>query len=143
MPYDEWLDDIWNDPTFTAEGSFAAVVDGEPVSIALLLVAPELGARAGTRSRRRFRSTAGRGLALAAKAASLRWAARNGVTRVSTANDDDERADARDQPPARVPAARAPPQPAAGRAVSGNGRFASPASTCAVTHTGVAAYRAE
>jgi GNAT superfamily N-acetyltransferase len=84
---ERWRDEVWNEPTFTAEGSFAALVDGTPAAIALLLVAPEL--RRGFNT---FTATLpehrGRGLAVAVKTASLRWAAANGITQVSTMNDD-------------------------------------------------------
>ena len=88
MPYGEWFDDVWRNPTFTAGGSFAAVVGGEAVSIALLYAAPELGRgfNAFAATRPEFR---GRGLALAAKAARSGRAAANGITRVSTANDSE------------------------------------------------------
>jgi len=87
MPFAEWRADLWDLPTFTAEGSFVAVADGTAAAIALLFVAPGLGraANAFTATMPQFR---GRGLALAAKIATMRWAAVNGITRVSTANDD-------------------------------------------------------
>jgi len=82
----EWRDEVWDYPPFTADGSFAALVDGAPASIALLFVDPALGrvwnAFAATRPESR-----GRGLALAAKQAALRWAAAQGYTRVCTGND--------------------------------------------------------
>ena len=132
---------MWHNPTFTAEGSFAAVVGGEAVSIALLSsrLSSGRGFNAFAATRPEYR---GRGLALAAKAASLRWAAANGITRVSTANDSENA-------PMLAINRRLGYRPL-GRLVtlrrvdvSGNGRFASAASTCAVTQTGVAAYRAE
>ncbi|HEY3183927.1 MAG TPA: GNAT family N-acetyltransferase [Gaiellaceae bacterium] len=87
MPFDEWRSELWDEPSFTRDGSFAAVADGTPAAIALLYVAPELGraANAFTATLPQFR---GRGLALAAKIATMRWAAANGIARVSTANDD-------------------------------------------------------
>jgi GNAT superfamily N-acetyltransferase len=83
----EWRDEVWDYPPFTAAGSFAALVDGTPASIALLFVAPALGRvwNAFAATRPEFR---GRGLALAAKRAALRWAAEQGFTRVSTGNDE-------------------------------------------------------
>jgi GNAT superfamily N-acetyltransferase len=87
MPFAEWRAELWDEPSFTVDGSFVAVVDGTPAAIALLFVAPELGraVNAFTATLPQFR---GRGLALAAKIATMRWAAANGITRVSTANDD-------------------------------------------------------
>jgi GNAT superfamily N-acetyltransferase len=85
--FEEWRDEVWDYPPFTSEGSFAALVDGVPASIALLFVAPALGRvwNAFAATRPEFR---GRGLALAAKRAALRWAAEQGFTRVSTGNDE-------------------------------------------------------
>ena len=52
-----------------------------------MFIAPEFGraTNAFTATLPQFR---GRGLALAAKIAAMRWAAANGITRVSTVNDD-------------------------------------------------------
>jgi RimJ/RimL family protein N-acetyltransferase len=87
MPFAEWRADVWDDPSFTRDGSFVAVADGTPAAIALLYVAPQLGraVNAFTATLPQFR---GRGFALAAKIATMRWAAANGIARVSTANDD-------------------------------------------------------
>ncbi|MBA3841312.1 MAG: GNAT family N-acetyltransferase [Actinobacteria bacterium] len=87
MPYDEWLSDIWDEPSFTSEGSFVTISDGTPAALALLYAAPEFGRAviAFTATIPEFR---GRGLALAAKIATMRWAAAHGITRVWTANDD-------------------------------------------------------
>ena len=87
MPFAEWRADLWDEPSFTAEGSFVAVADRTAAAIALLFIAPELGraVNAFTATMPQFR---GRGFALAAKIATMRWAAANGITRVSTANDD-------------------------------------------------------
>ena len=87
MPFDEWRAELWDEPSFTADGSFVALADGTPTAIALLFIAPELGraVNAFTATLPQFR---GRGLALAAKIATMRWAAANGITRVSTVNDN-------------------------------------------------------
>jgi RimJ/RimL family protein N-acetyltransferase len=87
MPFAEWRAEFWDEPSFTRDGSFVAIVDGTPAAIALLYVAPELGraVNAFTATIPQFR---GRGFALAAKIATMRWAAANGIARVSTANDD-------------------------------------------------------
>jgi GNAT superfamily N-acetyltransferase len=86
-PYDEWRTEIWDEPSFTRDGSFVALADGVPAALSMLYVAPELGraVNAFTASLPEYR---GRGLAFAAKFAAMRWAAENGITRVSTANDD-------------------------------------------------------
>jgi GNAT superfamily N-acetyltransferase len=87
MPYDDWLNQVWRNPTFAAEGSFAAVVEGEVASLSILFVDLESGRGMNgfTATRRPYR---GRGLALAVKVAVLRWAAANGVTTVFTTNDE-------------------------------------------------------
>ena len=87
MPFAEWRAELWDEPSFTIDGSFVAVADRTAAAIALLFVASELGraANAFTATMPQFR---GRGFALGAKIASMRWAAANGITRVSTWNDD-------------------------------------------------------
>lgn len=86
-PFAEWRAEVWDEPTFASDGSFVAVADGTAAAIALLYVAPGLGrgVNAFTATLPEFR---GRGFATAAKIATMRWAAANGITRVSTANDD-------------------------------------------------------
>ncbi len=86
-PFAEWRAEIWDEPSFTSDGSFGAVAAGTAAAIALLYVAPDLGrgVNAFTATLPQFR---GRGFATAAKIATMRWAATNGITRVSTANDD-------------------------------------------------------
>ena len=83
----EWRAEVWDAPTLTRDGSFVALDHGRPAAIALLYVAPELGraVSAFTATLPQFR---GRGLALAAKIATMRWAEANGIVRASTANDD-------------------------------------------------------
>ena len=87
MPFDEWLDQLWNFPTFTRDGSFAVVEDGRAVAVSLIFADLESGraANAFTGTLREYR---GRGYAVAAKLASMRWAAANGVTRMATTNDE-------------------------------------------------------
>ena len=87
MPFAEWRAEFWDEPSFTADGSFVAVAGGTAAAIALMFIAPEFGraTNAFTATLPQFR---GRGFALAAKIAALRWAAANGITRVSTVNDD-------------------------------------------------------
>jgi GNAT superfamily N-acetyltransferase len=83
---EEWLDHVWRHPLFTKEGSFAAVVDGRPVAISLIV--HDGGQRAASMFTGTLREFRGRGLAVAAKTASLRWAAEHGVTQVYTSNDE-------------------------------------------------------
>jgi GNAT superfamily N-acetyltransferase len=87
IDYDEWLGFVWNNPLFTREGSFGAVVDGEVAAVSLLLVNTDVG-----RGVNMFTGTArehrGRGLAYAVKLATTRWAAAHGVTQVVTTNDE-------------------------------------------------------
>jgi GNAT superfamily N-acetyltransferase len=86
-PFEEWETLVWNHPLLTHEGSFVAAVDGEAAALSLLLA--DLGSGRATTMytavRRGFR---GRGLALAVKLASTRWAAEHGVTRITTRNDE-------------------------------------------------------
>jgi GNAT superfamily N-acetyltransferase len=85
--YHEWLELLWNHPAFTRDGSFAAIVDGRAVAVSLLYADLE-----GRRAENAFTGTLpgyrGRGLALACKIASMRWAAANGITGVATTNDE-------------------------------------------------------
>jgi GNAT superfamily N-acetyltransferase len=87
IDFDEWCDFVWNNPLFTRDGSFGAVVDGRVVSISLLRANPELGRGVNmfTGTSREHRA---RGLALAVKLATTLWAAENGVTQIVTMNDE-------------------------------------------------------
>ena len=87
LPYDDWLNFVWHNPTFAPDGSFAAFVDGELASLSMLFADRDSGRGLNgfTGTRRAYR---GRGLALAVKIASLRWAAANGITIVFTTNDE-------------------------------------------------------
>jgi GNAT superfamily N-acetyltransferase len=86
FPLEDWLDHVWRHPLFTRAGSFATVADGRPVAISLLTT--DGAGRAGNMFTATLRAYRGRGLARAAKIASLRWAAANGVTEVFTSNDE-------------------------------------------------------
>lgn len=84
--FDEWRVETFRDPDLAREGSFVVLVDDRPAALSLLKVDARHGLAehelTGTaRAHRR------RGLARLAKLAVLRWAAANGVTRVSTGND--------------------------------------------------------
>lgn len=86
IPYGEWLAETVADPDLTHEGSFVVLVDDRVAALSWLKVDPRHGLAEHdlTGTARAFRR---RGLARLAKLAVLRWAAANGVTRVSTGND--------------------------------------------------------
>jgi RimJ/RimL family protein N-acetyltransferase len=87
MPYDEWLPRHWGEPRLCPDGSFAVVYDDRPVTVATLWADLERGRgeNAGTGTLRDFRR---RGLARLAKLCQLEWAAANGITSLSTDNDE-------------------------------------------------------
>lgn len=87
MPYEEWEQHVLQNPLFTAEGSFVAIVDGVAAAVSLLTADPESG-RAHNMFTGTLRHYRGRGLALAAKLASIRWAVANGITTIATSNDE-------------------------------------------------------
>lgn len=87
LPYDEWLGHVLRYPLFRPDGSFVAYVDGEPAAVSLLVADFESG-RSGNMfvgTRPAFR---GRGLARAAKVASILWAREHGVAEMATGNDE-------------------------------------------------------
>lgn len=87
MPYDEWEGHVLRNPLFTAEGGFVAIVDGVAGAASLLLADEE-----SRRSANMFTGTLGayrgRGLALAVKLGSIRWAAEHGIESMVTTNDE-------------------------------------------------------
>lgn len=87
MSWEEWEQHVLKHPLFTLEGSFVAYADGEAAAVSMLTADPESG-----RSTNFFTGTLpefrGRGLGLAAKLASIQWAAEHGITRMSTMNDE-------------------------------------------------------
>jgi RimJ/RimL family protein N-acetyltransferase len=87
MTYEEWAEHVLEHPLFSPEGSFVVFDDGEAAALSLLIVDHETGRATSmfTGTRRAFR---GRGLALAAKLASIEWANANGVTSMHTYNDE-------------------------------------------------------
>jgi GNAT superfamily N-acetyltransferase len=87
IPYDEWRAFVWDNPLFTRDGSFGAVVDGRAVAVSLILASPEAG-RAFSMFTGTLAAHRGRGLALAVKLASARWAAENGISQLATTNDE-------------------------------------------------------
>ena len=87
IPYDEWLEFVWESPLFTREGSYGAVVDGRVAAISFLTANLEHG-RAFNMFTATAREHRGRGLALAVKLASTRWAVEQGITQLVTTNDE-------------------------------------------------------
>jgi GNAT superfamily N-acetyltransferase len=87
IPYDEWLEFVWDSPLFTREGSYGAVVEGRVAAISFLTANLEHG-RAFNMFTATGREYRGRGLALAVKLASTHWAAEHGVTQLVTTNDE-------------------------------------------------------
>jgi len=87
IPFEEWLDHVWEFPTFTRDGSIAIVDDERAVAVSLIFADPDSGraVNAFTGTLAEFR---GRGYAFAAKVGSIRWAAANGITRMATTNDE-------------------------------------------------------
>jgi RimJ/RimL family protein N-acetyltransferase len=86
MPYEDWRQHVLEHPLFAPEGSFIAMVDGVAAAVSLILVDDNGRATSMfTGTRREYR---GRGLALAAKLASIEWASGHGVTRLFTTNDE-------------------------------------------------------
>lgn len=87
MAYDEWAEHVLRYPLFRPEGSFVAYADGEPAAVSLLVADLETG-RSGNMfvgTRAAFR---GRGLAYAAKVASILWAKEHGIREMATGNDE-------------------------------------------------------
>lgn len=87
MSFEEWVPFTIERPLYQAEGSFVAYADGEPAAWSMLAADLE-SARGVTNYTGTLPEFRGRGLARAAKVASLRWAAASGVTRVSTMSDE-------------------------------------------------------
>jgi GNAT superfamily N-acetyltransferase len=87
MTYAEWSEHVLDYPLFSPEGSFVVFDGGEAAAVSLINVDHETGHASSmfTGTRRAFR---GRGLALAAKLASVEWAVANGVTSMHTYNDE-------------------------------------------------------
>jgi GNAT superfamily N-acetyltransferase len=86
--FDEWSMQMLARPLYQPEGSFVAYADDGPAAMSLLTADFESGRAVNnfTGTSPQFR---GRGLALAAKVATLRWSAANGITTVSTVNDEE------------------------------------------------------
>lgn len=87
IPYDEWEEQLLRYPLLEQEGSFVAVVDGVVAAVSLLAADRDSGHGLNmfTGTLREYR---GRGLAHAVKLATMHWAAANGITQISTTNDE-------------------------------------------------------
>jgi GNAT superfamily N-acetyltransferase len=87
ISWEEWQQHVLEHPLFVREGSFLAYADGEAAAVSLLTADSDSG-----RSTNFFTGTLpefrGRGLGLAAKLASVHWAAEHGITKMSTMNDE-------------------------------------------------------
>jgi GNAT superfamily N-acetyltransferase len=84
IAFEEWVAEALGDPTLSRDGSFV-VLDGDtPAALAWIKVA-------GTRAENELTGTARayrrRGLARAAKLATIRWCAEQGIERIATGND--------------------------------------------------------
>ena len=87
--FDEWVAEILEHPDFAHDGSYVVLdTDERAVSLAFLIVDLERG-RAENEMTGTLRELRGLGLAKAAKLATIAWAARNGVSEILTANDDE------------------------------------------------------
>ena len=86
LPFDEWLRH-WSSPDLSHEASFAAVHEGRPVAIAMLMVDVE-GGRASNGFTGTMRAFRDRRLARLAKLASIAWAAEHGIDSIVTENDE-------------------------------------------------------
>lgn len=82
--FDEWLHETLGDPTLSDDGSMV-VLDGDtPVALAWIKVA---GRRAENELTGTLPAYRRRGLARAAKLATIRWCAEQGIERIATEND--------------------------------------------------------
>jgi GNAT superfamily N-acetyltransferase len=87
LPYDEWAEHVLANPLFTPDGSFVAMADGVAAACSLLLADRESG-RSHNMFTGTLRAYRGRGLALAVKLASIRWAREHGFVSMDTHNDE-------------------------------------------------------
>jgi GNAT superfamily N-acetyltransferase len=87
IPYDEWVRFVLENPLFAADGSFVAMVDGVAAAVSLVTADLESG-RAHNMFTGTLRAYRGRGLGLAVKLASIRWAREQGIASMQTHNDE-------------------------------------------------------
>jgi GNAT superfamily N-acetyltransferase len=82
--FDDWLEETLGDPTLSKDASMV-VLDGDtPVALAWIKVAGDRAENELTGTLRAYRR---RGLARAAKLATIRWCAEHGIERIATGND--------------------------------------------------------
>jgi N-acetylglutamate synthase-like GNAT family acetyltransferase len=84
LGFDEWLEWVLRDPLVSQDGSFVVVDGDRPVAFTRIKVARRHAENDMTGTARDYRR---RGLARAAKLASIRWCARHGIERLATGND--------------------------------------------------------
>jgi GNAT superfamily N-acetyltransferase len=89
--YDEWVRSEWQHPDLTFDGSTVLLSGDRMIAFTWLRVDAERGRgiSAFTATLPEFR---GRGLATRAKLRTMRWAAENGITSMTTTNDDSNEA---------------------------------------------------
>jgi GNAT superfamily N-acetyltransferase len=87
IPYEEWVEHVLENPLFTPDGSFVAMVDGVAAACSLVTADVE-SSRAHNMFTGTLRAYRGRGLALVVKLASIRWAREHGITSMATHNDE-------------------------------------------------------
>ncbi|GIF45523.1 ribosomal protein S18 acetylase RimI-like enzyme [Asanoa ferruginea] len=87
VEYDDWREDVWEDPNIDKDLSTVVLVDGEPATMTYLYADRESGRfmSTGTGTRRAFR---GRGLAKIAKSVAFHAARDAGFTAGYTGNDE-------------------------------------------------------
>jgi GNAT superfamily N-acetyltransferase len=84
VPFEEWVTDILSDPELSRDGSFVVLEGDTPAALAWIKVAGKHAQHDLTGTARRYRR---RGLARAAKLATVRWCAEHGIERLATGND--------------------------------------------------------
>jgi GNAT superfamily N-acetyltransferase len=87
-PFEEWRRLILESPLLEARGSFTVLADGQPVSLAWLLVDWDR-AQAENEWTATVPERRGQGLARLAKLHTIRWAAENGIREILTDNEED------------------------------------------------------
>jgi GNAT superfamily N-acetyltransferase len=83
LEFDVWVAKMRNDPQLSEDGSFVVLAGERPVALAWISVAGRQAEHAFTGTARAYRR---RGLARAAKVATIRWCAEHGIERVTTGN---------------------------------------------------------
>jgi GNAT superfamily N-acetyltransferase len=81
---DEWVEGWLGDPHLSHDGSFVVLDGDRPVAFAWIKVAGRRAQNELTGTAREYRR---RGLARAAKLATIRWCAEHGIERIATGND--------------------------------------------------------